>query len=743
MSRRLALFIAVLATVYTGTNTQSPSCPSGNCIANAYNSTQYGQAGRMIQAPGQPRLCQVFYTNQNISIIECYANYGFNDSSSGWAQGKSFVPDSIVFGLPFCALSDAQIVSATPPECTGQLLYGFTEIGQVGNQSTDINGNTDQFIIGISVPNLDLGYPFFSKGSVTWLRPPGCASNNPTFKIQFGVGVLGDVVDWAPIHVTDSYSGGSLDAAAIGIACGNTGGRSPTAARLNPQPSFIPICRGYMHCADQANFSICEQQMNNVTSPGNVFVNSDVYQLRIDGLGPGLLVDTQVTFFYADNNHTSLEFFAGYDDIYYFESRGDLPAAVYACYYTSDCALLPAWNEVLLGYLPPCDCTVPVNNILCNASSDMIGGPVARSDVPNFNVLLPAVPVPFCGFAINPSNNGTFVVEDRTFALQSLSSGGVGTLFYSWQLANLPPSGGVIFSPNNAQTVTAIVYAAMQLTVVHTVWNLNGPAQTCNQTIQVVGIAPTACITPSSINGLLVGAPTVTLDGACSSSPDMVALTYNWTILAAPYPYTGGVITLPTSVATGFRCSVPGRYVVGLVVNNTVQVGSAIASILCVPQPPPEPPGAGPVAQPLPPIECVVPLPPTVVPPTTVIPAQPPLAPTPLPPSYLPAPPGTAPDVAPGSLPPDVISDSSITGVLIVFGFVFLTCFGFTVYKGRTLFSGGGGGGGKKQATELPTNNKPPPQQGGGGGGDITVRYDKTGRMIIDNTTGAPIKYRG
>jgi hypothetical protein len=271
--------------------------------------------------------------------------------------------------------------------------------------------------------------------------------------------------------------------------------------------------------------------------------------------------------------------------------------------------------------------------------------------------------VPTCAFAVNPGGNATFVVEDEPFQVVSQSSGGGGPLQYSWQLVNVPPSGGIITPPINSDTVTITVFAQQQLTIQLTVWVSGGAPQTCTATIIVGSGVPTACVTPQFVAAWPIGSSLpLALDGSCSSSPDNALLRFNWTLVGQPYPYTGGQLVGPlVADAVGFKCSVPGIYTVSVVVNSstTSSIASAMATINCVIPLPPSSTGGSPQTQ-LTPSICVVDLPPLVLnntPPVSPPTLSPPFS---LPPDYLPAP------LEPPSESPNAADSGLMTAFLVI-----------------------------------------------------------------------------
>lgn len=598
------------------------------------------QLGQFIIAPDSPYLLKSTYTVDH-TIVTIYPTFRFDDNSTGWNNTQKYVPSKVVLPLPSCAFNRFSRLYVYPPECDNLLLYGYESIPPVPNDINLVNGPWGLLIVARSVPALDAGYPDNSKGTVTWLRPPGCPDWE-NFTLQLGVGPMQDVGDPMPTLYQDSGTGDTLNPVVVGLGCiaESRPYRSPI---YNPQPIFVPVCRGILPYNTTNTSSIVETVYQNlfgqVRQPLNVPPGAVVYMVRFEDMFEDLRAFVNVRFEYPDGTEDAYTLYGGYNHIYYLISRGSMPAYVSACYYQPDCTPTVAWNEVELGFLPPCDCAPTSRNVVCNNASDSVDlGPHGRLDLPNFDASQPFVSNPTCAMSVNPPSEANPLVN-IDFQVQALSSGGSGPLNYQWQLAGLPPSAGQIVGPNNVPTITVRVSALSTFSIVLVVWTANSIPQRCNRTVTVVANQPVACIIPSEVNGLVVGT-SLGLDGACSKSLDGNPLTYRWSIIASPYPYTGGSVLPTTAPMTGFTCQDEGVYIVLLQVNNSFSSASTSAIIRCVtPSSDPSAPGtpATPSAPAIPNCSYNVPLPPFNIPlppPTT----NPPLAPIPIPPGSLPPP---------------------------------------------------------------------------------------------------------
>lgn len=620
-------------------------------------------------------------------ILQVNPTYRFNGAivPQNWTEGRVFVPTKVTVPLPVCAINTfSWNVFSQPPYATPTtvgcnvpktLLYGFEDIPVAGAQSLVEIGNIGP-IATLFAPRLDPGYPFNWVGTVSWIRPTGCTSPNLSFQLLTNTTGLSDDFALSPSRYTDIASGQTRSCPIPGFFCSNNP-RPVGSPIYNASPNIIATCKSLM----PFNNSWTTQQRLEyervfglgARGPINVASNAITYNFRTDNLVPPVAVKSLLQLDYVAGSipvDTILGGPSGFDiiqtEVLFKPSLGTHPALAKPKFYNLVSAFIFKYNERQLGFLPACKCGV---NVPCDNTNALLEDHVSstnpddpaptgrnKTSVPNFNNAVTFIAGPVCNFTIN---NGEPVFAGLPFIVTSLSTGGVGTIFYNWQLSHLPPSGGFIASPIQTSLVTVTIFAptvnfTSTMIMNHTVLNLYGEPVTCTQNFTVYAEGPISSLVPSDTTIFL--GQSLTLDGTGSYSPVGGPVQYNFSIVFNP-GNAGILLRDPSRAVVLFTTPALGVYVVMLDVFNEISSSSSQAVIRVVPEgtiiPSPLAPSV-PVGgnftcfNPLPPFNFTIPPPtsPTPIAPIPSTPGTPPINP----PLFPPGTPG-----APGTPPPGVI----------------------------------------------------------------------------------------
>lgn len=618
---------------------QFPSINQAYDTTNASQLTNTGDITRIVR--------NVFLPNQNNDVeIQVRSTIRFDQIYAGFNGTYTHVtPKQLSFVYPWC-VSRPPTFSPPPPGpngCTGKTYYGRynipssqTGFNNVPDNSSVVNGVTAMNqILGNFIPATDQGtLPYY--GVVTWVADPSCPVNVSTaWLIGFDSAGLFDIGDPTPIEYCESATGKCLWLTSYGLGC-TSQARSPNSPRFSPQAVVVPVCRMYTpnNFLDTTPANVDLAFGPNYNGPLNLNPNAVVYMIRIDNLIATYYVQYYIKLIYMDGSNDVFKMETEFNTIEYFASAGKTPALLYFCTGNSDnCTLpsTPAFNEVQLGYLVPCNCgptnTNTTGNVVCgnnpsNNGTVLLQTPIPRLSIPFFSNPGGFQPSPVCAIGFATNLNSSNPVQNVPFSIISGSFGGLAPLQYAWRWINTPQSTAVIQPPVTTQLVIATVFAPGSYTIQQTVTGANGFSATCQLNIFVDAGQPVACLqianqTTANILYVAIG-ESVSFDASCSTNPLGTPLTFGW--IGASF-FNTSITGLPFSISTNSGPSMtlsglfPGSGTLYLNVTNEITNAWKVVYIYVVPMTVPSSAPYAPFVAPLPPTtQCFVPGPNTTIP---------------------------------------------------------------------------------------------------------------------------------